>query len=165
MQRAGAAAAAEITSRFPDLLDRGVLVLAGPGNNGGDGWVIARALAANGREVNVISPENSRSPDCVAERELSLDVVNEVEEYTGEGVVIDALLGTGSRGTVREGLAAARDRMILARDRGAVIVAVDLPSGLDATTGAGGAIPADLTITFGSLKRGHLIARGMCGEI
>jgi NAD(P)H-hydrate epimerase len=166
MQRAGAAAAAEIAARYSGNLERGVLVLAGPGNNGGDGWVIARALAAAGREVNVISPDGARSADCIAERDLALAVVNESEEYTGEGVVIDALLGTGAKGAVRDGIAAPRDRMILARDRGAVIVAVDLPSGVDATTGAaGGAIPSDLTITFGAIKRGHLVARGVCGEI
>ena len=166
MQRAGAAAAAEIASRYADSLNRGVLVLAGPGNNGGDGWVIARALAAVGAEVNVVAPEGARSPDCVAERQLAIGSVTEVDSYSGEGVIVDSLLGTGSSGALRGKLTAARDIMLVARQRGAVIAAVDLPSGLDATTGAtNDAITADLTLTFGSIKRGHLISRSSCGTI
>ena len=167
MQRAGAAAAAEITSRFPEQIRRGVFVLAGPGNNGGDGWVIGRALAAAGVDVSVMSPSPARSADCVAERELALKQVREVDAYTGEGVVIDALLGTGSSGAPRDAMATALEStMRIASARGAAVVAIDLPSGLDATTGAHeGAKPADLTITFGTLKRGHLVSRGLCGSI
>jgi NAD(P)H-hydrate epimerase len=166
MQRAGAAAASEIAGRYPENLKRGVLVLAGPGNNGGDGWVIARALADAGVAVSVLAPDGARSPDCVAEREIAGSLVSEASEYTGEGVVIDALLGTGSTGKVRGPIAGARDLMILGRDRGAALVAIDLPSGLDATTGAANdAIGADLTITFGTVKRGHLVSRGLCGAI
>jgi NAD(P)H-hydrate epimerase len=167
MQRAGAAAAAEIANRFPEQLRRGAFVLAGPGNNGGDGWVIARALAAAGVEVAVLSPQPARSTDCVAERDLALKTVREAERYTGQGVVVDALLGTGSSGAPREAMAAALEStMRIASSRGAAIVAIDLPSGLDATTGAhSGAMRADLTVTFGTLKRGHLVARGLCGSI
>lgn len=166
MQRAAAAAASEIATRFPQQTKRGVLILAGPGNNGGDGWVIARALAASGTEVNVIAPEGARSRDCIAERELAIGVVKEVERFSGEGIVIDALLGTGSSGEVRGAIATARETLPLARKRDAALIAIDLPSGLDATTGAAnGAIGADLTITFGGVKRGHLIARGLCGTI
>ncbi len=167
MQRAGAAAAAEITKRFPELLRRGALVLAGPGNNGGDGWVIARALAAGGVDVNVVSPHPARSADCIAERELALKSVPEVAAYTGEGVVIDALLGTGSSGAPRDAVATAlASTVAAARQRGSAVVAIDLPSGLDATTGSHpGAVPADLTITFGALKRGHLVSRSLCGSI
>ncbi|HET9424778.1 MAG TPA: NAD(P)H-hydrate dehydratase [Gemmatimonadaceae bacterium] len=166
MQRAGAAAAAEIAARYPENLKRGALVLAGPGNNGGDGWVIARALADAGAAVNVLAPDGARSPDCVAEREVAGASVSEVTEYSGEGVVIDALLGTGSTGKVRGAIGDARSLMIFARDRGAAVVAIDLPSGLDATSGAANdAISADLTITFGTVKRGHLVSRGLCGAI
>ena len=165
MQRAGAAAAAEITSRFPQLLSRGVLVLAGPGNNGGDGWVIARAIAATaGNVVAVLSPEAPRSRDGIAERDLAREL--EVAGYTGEGVVIDALLGTGNSGAPRGAIAQALETIDLARQRGASIVAVDVPSGLDASTGVhNGARRADLTLTFGNLKRGQLVARGLCGDI
>ena len=166
MQRAGAAAAAEITNRFGSALSRGVLVLAGPGNNGGDGWVIARALAATGAEVSVFSPAGSRSADCVAERALALPTVREVTAYTGQGIVVDALLGTGSSGEPRDAIAAALEIFPLARRRGAIGIAVDLPTGLDASTGeTNGAPSADLTLTFGNVKRGHLLARGTCGRI
>ena len=166
MQRAGAAAAGEISRRFPDLLSRGVLVLAGPGNNGGDGWVIARALGAIGLEVNVVSPAGAKSPDCVAEREMAVSVSREVDAYSGEGVIIDALLGTGSSGPPRGEIAAVIEMARLGRQRGAAVVAIDLPSGLDADTGVDDEVlAADLTLTFGNLKRGHLIARGVCGTI
>jgi hydroxyethylthiazole kinase-like uncharacterized protein yjeF len=165
MQRAGAAAAAEITTRFPTLLSRGVLVLAGPGNNGGDGWVIARAFGAAGVRVSILSPEPARSPDCIAERELA-GFIPHTDHYGGEGIVVDALLGTGSVGAPRGELARACSLLNTGRSRGAAVVAIDLPSGLDATTGTfDGALPADLTITFGNIKRGHLIARRLCGTI
>src|SRR4051794_19618208 len=165
MQRAGAAAAAEITSRFPDLLRRGVLVLAGPGNNGGDGWVIARALGSIGVEVNVWSPESSRSPDCIAERELTRSVVHDVSQYSGEGVVVDALLGIGASGVPRGEIANALSGISVFRTRGAAIVAIDVPSGVDATTGEGDLASADLTITFGALKRAHVLNRDLCGTV
>jgi ADP-dependent NAD(P)H-hydrate dehydratase / NAD(P)H-hydrate epimerase len=166
MQRAGAAAAAEITNRFPSLLSRGVFVLAGPGNNGGDGWVVARALGTVGVEVNVFAPAGAVSPDCIAERSFALPFVRETPSYSGEGVVVDALLGTGSSGFAREPIASAREQMFLAGKRGASLVAIDLPSGLDATTGVVyRACPVDLTLTFGNLKRGHLVSRNACGTI
>jgi ADP-dependent NAD(P)H-hydrate dehydratase / NAD(P)H-hydrate epimerase len=166
MQRAGAAAAAEITQRYPGLLSRGVLVLAGPGNNGGDGWVIARALADMRIPVGVLSPDPPRSPDCIAESRLAASVVQRPASYSGEGIVIDALIGTGASGALRGAMGEMPALVSLARARGAAVVAIDLPSGLDATTGASdGAIPGDLTLTFGAVKRGHLVARGICGEI
>ncbi len=168
MQRAGAAAATEIALRLGDRLDRGVLVLAGPGNNGGDGWVIARALRAAGVRVRIASPAGSRTPDAIAERDLvdANDRVAWPVRLLTESIVVDALLGTGAagepRGAIAEGIALVRE----ARAAGATIVAVDLPSGLDATSGdATHAVPADLTLTFGTLKRGHLVARGACGQV
>ena len=171
MGRAGAAAAGEIAGRHPDALRRGVLVLAGPGNNGGDGWVVARALAATGVDVRVVAPAGAQSADCVAERETALPFVADVPwkvdtAYTGEGVVVDALLGTGATGAPRGEIASGREILELARRRGAVIVSLDVPSGLDATTGeTNGAVRADITITFGTLKRGQLVGRGTCGTI
>jgi NAD(P)H-hydrate epimerase len=165
MQRAGAAAAAEITSRFAGLLPRGVLVLAGPGNNGGDGWVIARALASAGVEANVWSPAQSRSAACVAERDLARARAREVSQYSGEGIVVDALLGTGASGPPRGEIANALAALPLARRRGAAVVAVDVPSGVDATSGKGGVAAADLTLTFDSIKRAHLLDRDLCGEV
>ena len=169
MQRAGAAAAAEIALRLPQLLTHGVRVFAGPGNNGGDAWVVARALAATGIAVTVVEPLPARTPDAVAERELALPFVT-VERSLNNGspatVIVDGLLGTGSSGAPRGAIADAVAAIESSRRQGAYVVALDLPTGVDATTGdATGAITADLTLTFGTVKRGHLVARQACGAI
>ena len=168
MQRAGAAAAAEIALRFPDRLARGATVYAGPGNNGGDGWVIAGALAATGVRVRVIEPLPTRAADALAERALAARSVS-IEQTASAGpepLIVDALLGTGSRGPVEGPLAAAVDAMVAARAAGVAVVAVDVPTGVDATSGAvATSVEADLTLTFGTIKRGHLLARSHCGRI
>lgn len=172
MQRAGAAAAAEIARRFAGQLVHGALVLAGPGNNGGDGWVVARALSAAGIRVAVREAGEARTPDAVAERAAALDAGvprRDGPQLDGEAVIIDALLGTGASGPLRGAIADGVRCIAAARERGAVVVALDLPTGVDATTGeaasAGDVVHADLTLTFGTLKRGHLIARRACGRI
>src|SRR6185437_1022606 len=143
MQRAGAAAAGEIALRFRDRLAGGVLVLAGPGNNGGDAWVVARALAAVGTKVRVVETVPAKTADAIAERGLALGTPNlrHTELPTGsldggEAIVVDGLLGTGAIGAPRAALADAIDRLSRLRSRGAVVVALDLPSGVDASTGA-----------------------------
>lgn len=172
MGRAGAAAAAEIVRLFSRQLARGALVLAGAGNNGGDGWVIARALAAAGYRVRVWESAAARTHDAAAERALALaDGVRTADtpRLAGEGLVVDALLGTGAtppvHGAVLDGVRCAVD----AQAGGACVVAVDLPTGVDASTGerdpAGNVVRAHLTVTFGTLKRGHLLAREQCGDI
>jgi len=176
MQRAGAASAAEIALRAPDRLRSGALVFAGPGNNGGDAWVVAGALAASGVRVRVCEPVPAATDDAKAERALALPHVELVtvdgnalaagDAYRGEGVVVDGLLGTGSNGALRGPIAAAVTGMRAMRERGATLVALDLPSGLDATTGAvNGALRMAFTLTYGSIKRGHLLARHLCGRI
>ena len=171
MERAGAAAAGEIALRFPDELQHGVVVLAGPGNNGGDGWVVARALAAIGAAVRVVESLPAKTDDAIAERALALPVVEHVSGnadagWRGQGIVVDALLGTGASGAPRGPIADAVQLIATARAGGATIVALDLPTGVDADTGADiGTAGADLTITFGTAKRGHLIARDACGVI
>jgi len=175
MQRAGAASAAEIALRFGSRLRDGVLVFAGPGNNGGDAWVVARALAAAGARVRVCEPVPAATDDARAERELALPHVELVEAdsaalqagsvYRGEGIVVDGLLGTGSQGTPRGPIGAAIAGMRTMRER-ATLVALDLPSGVDASTGAVHApARAALTLTYGTLKRGHLVSRAACGRI
>lgn len=172
MQRAGAAAAAEIARRFSAELQRGALVLAGAGNNGGDGWVIARALHAAGVRVRVWETAPARTDDAAAERALALQVgvpLAAGPAFEGEGVVVDAILGTGASLPVRDAAAAGVRIAIAAAGRGARVVAVDLPTGVDATTGAmdpdRAVARADCTITFGTLKRGHLVARDVCGDV
>jgi len=112
MQRAGAAAAAEIALRFRDRLNSGVLILAGPGNNGGDAWVVAAALATAGVRVRVIEPIASKTADAQAERATALELLARVGALVegastsldrGESLVVDGLLGTGSHGAPRNG--------------------------------------------------------------
>jgi hydroxyethylthiazole kinase-like uncharacterized protein yjeF len=169
MQRAGAASAAEIAGRFPDKLRAGVLVFAGPGNNGGDAWVVAGALAASGVQVRMAEVVPAGTDDARAERAAALRLVEMVDAndpFRGDGVVVDGLLGTGSAGAPRAPIAAAARSIREARERGAVVVALDVPTGIDATTGEIHApIRADLTLTYGTIKRGHLLARAACGRI
>ncbi|HEY4304354.1 MAG TPA: NAD(P)H-hydrate dehydratase [Gemmatimonadaceae bacterium] len=176
MQRAGAAAAAEIALRFRDRLDDGVLILAGPGNNGGDAWVVARALAATGVRVRVLEPIEAKTTDAKAERASAVETIDHSSIITGsvptdadhgEALVIDGLLGTGGQGTPRGLIADARGVAVRMRARGAAVVALDLVTGVAATTGdaVDEDLVADLSITFGTVKRGHLINRQTAGAI
>lgn len=174
MQRAGTAAAGEISSRYADRLREGAVVFTGPGNNGGDGWVVAGTLARSGIDVTVVEAVEAKSPDAIAEKQAAIDVVNSVREIpqtTGAGgadarVVIDALLGTGAEGEPRGKIAEAILTINLMHSAGARVAALDLPSGLDATTGRHSAcVTADATFSFGGVKRGSLLARDCCGEI
>jgi hydroxyethylthiazole kinase-like uncharacterized protein yjeF len=174
MQRAAAASAAEIARRFSDELAHGVVIATGAGNNGGDGWIIARALHAVGIPVRVVEYAAARTPDALAERILAtqegvrIDVDASALLSGGERIAVDALLGTGYsaatplRAEMVRGIA---DLRALA-GRGAHVIAVDLPSGLDASTGENaGGLTCELTLTFGTVKRGQLIARDACGTI
>jgi len=172
MQRAGEGAADAIMRRFGTRLSRGALVFAGPGNNGGDGWVVAGALARAGVGVKVAEAAAATTADAIAERDAARAVMSAapmsipVSEDTVPGVVIDALLGTGSRGSPRGAIADAITRVNQLKLDGSCVAALDVPSGLDATTGAHDeCVVADITLSFGGVKRGTLLARDRCGEI
>ncbi len=166
MEAAGRGAAAVIRKTYGDRLSRGVAILAGPGNNGGDGWVVARHLTAAGVPVRVAEYGESRTPDARAARDAALPGVSLGVPGGGEAVVVDALLGTGARGVPQGAIGDAVDHAVALRRGGAVVVALDVPTGVDATTGTAiRCVTADLTVTFGTLKRGHLVARGRCGTI
>jgi NAD(P)H-hydrate epimerase len=134
MERAGAAVAREAMLAFPGA--RSFACVCGGGSNGGDGRVAARVL----REAGHVADE---SPT----------------ELDGYDVVVDALFGTGFRGEPRSEAATLIERMNAAA---APVVAVDLPSGVDASTGeiAGVAVEADVTVTFHAPKVGHAVAPG-----
>jgi hydroxyethylthiazole kinase-like uncharacterized protein yjeF len=164
MRAAAFNAATVICARFPEQLRGGVTILTGPGNNGGDGWAIAAALASTGIDVHVREIVQSGTPDAMAERALWRGAVDAGPPCCG--IIIDAMLGTGSTGELRGSIRDAAREMAVARARGAIVVALDLPSGVDAATGAHGTtVVADLTISFGSCKRGSLVSRSVCGGI
>ena len=143
---------------------------AGPGNNGGDAWVVAGELARRGVRVRVAEAAPSRTPDAIAEREAASALLTHAVPDGSEGVIVDGLLGTGARGAPEGTIADAVGRIEFLRTeggRGVRVIALDIPSGLDATTGiaAGACVRADLTVTFGAVKRGLLVNRDAAGAI
>ena len=169
MERAGQAAANEISRRYAMLLPAGAAVFVGGGNNGGDGWVVARCLVEAGYPVTVIEAAPAKTPEARAAAEHAGNAVNtatQTAKLSDALVIIDALLGTGAAGAPRDPIASAIDIVNNAGDEGALVISLDIPSGLDATTGARELfVKADLTLTFGVAKRGHLLARDVCGEL
>lgn len=167
MENAGRGAVSVLTDRYPDAVRQGTLILAGPGNNGGDGWVMARALEALGLPVWVVCAAAPASELCRLEARLAREAgVREVEPdgpWPSVGVVIDAMLGTGAVGRPRPNVASLLERI---GELAVPIVAVDGPSGLDLDTGVSrDVVPAALTITFGGYRRGHLLARDEVGDL
>ncbi|MGH7653787.1 MAG: NAD(P)H-hydrate epimerase, partial [Gemmatimonadaceae bacterium] len=168
MQAAGRTAAGLLLARYPLESSRGVAVFAGPGNNGGDAWVLAGELARRGVRVRLAEVEPARTPDAIAEREAaSARLTHTVPDGT-EGVIVDGLLGTGAHGAPHGAIADAIERIAYARASGAPrVVSLDVPSGVDATTGEtpGAYIRAHLTVAFGAMKRGLLVNRDAAGAI
>jgi hydroxyethylthiazole kinase-like uncharacterized protein yjeF len=182
MENAGVAVAAavkaiaEATGRW----HRGpILVLSGPGNNGGDGFVAARYLARAGAEVAavLISGEAVPStPDAVRnwnrlDREprvsrihasTGLDLKVLAKDVDRASVVVDALLGTGVHGELRDPIRAAVELVLAARKAKVPVVAVDTPTAVDLTSGdaTDPVVQADLTVTFHRPKTGLLTRRG-----
>ena len=171
MEAAGRAAAREATGRFP-VEGRRVTVLVGTGNNGGDGLVVARDLAARGAAVSAAVVPGDGTPDRaanldwlgrLAEAGASVEITSEPADAD---LVIDALLGIGATGDLR-GVVAEWCRW--AERQPAPVVALDVPSGLDATTGraAPGTPRAALTVAFGAVKTGLVLGDGpaLAGEV
>ena len=133
MDRAAAAVAAEALRAFPDA--RRFAVVCGKGANGGDGRIAVRLLRQAGRDAE------------------------ETDDLSGADVVVDALFGTGFHGPPRPDGAALIERI---GESGLPVLAVDLPSGVDASTGeiAGAAVTADVTVTFHGAKVGLAVAPG-----
>jgi len=166
METAGRALVQVLVAEMSSVVSGGVLIAAGAGNNGGDGWVMARALHAAGIPVWVAALD-PKTDDAIDNRALArVDGVHELgreEAWPHASVAVDALLGTGAAGPVKGEVLALAERLVA---YGAPIVAVDGPTGLDLTSGeAHGPIRAQLTVTFGAPRRGHLLAREWCGKV
>jgi len=175
MERAGRAVYKAAVERFPYIAGRRVEVFCGGGNNGGDGFVIARCLKRAGADARVIlcADRERLRGDALYMFEKMGDVpVVTLEEYDVAGpayFAVDALLGTGARGELRPAIKRALE--CIARLR-APVVAVDLPSGFDADTGAplgdiGELVKCAVTVTFCREKYAHRLypCREYCGEI
>lgn len=167
MDAAGRAAAEVLARRYGPALRAGVLVAAGAGNNGGDGWVLARTLHRHGVAVWVAPLAGSPSPLNAQARSLALtEGVREVAPdgpWPSVALAVDAVLGTGASGAPRAPAAALVLRI---RELRVPIVALDGPTGLDLLTGAAwGLAAADCSITFGAPRRGHLLARDEVGDV
>lgn len=172
MENAGRAAWEELARRFPAL--GRLLVVAGKGNNGGDGFVMARLAAQAGWQVTVWLAEGEpQTRDACTNRErlraLPVEVVADAPDPAGWTAVVDGLYGTGFHGALRPAGRAACALMGRCRAAGAFLLAVDLPSGVSADTGeaADGAVQADLTVAFDSRKPAHEApgAAAFCGEV
>lgn len=176
MERAALGVSRLILSRYPD---RHTLIVCGQGNNGGDGLAAARQLHLAGHPVACVVAAGSAadlSPDAAlnyrAAEKAGVNLrLGQAPDYLWDEteVVVDCLLGTGATGELR-GRPAEWARLInAAGERGAPVVAVDVPSGVDATTGsiAAGTVAADVTITFHAAKSGLVCPPGSeaCGEV
>ncbi len=181
MENAGRGAAEVISKTFPDLHKKKIAIIAGKGNNGGDGFVIARYLLNNGIPVKVYLLTDPKGLRGDAETNFNvfhrmkgevisvpsskeyIKVKRDLERFD---ILVDGIFGTGLDAEVRGYYREVIDHLNTLQKP---MVAVDIPSGLDADTGKplGAAIRASLTITFGLPKIGHLIPPGIdyVGEV
>ncbi len=182
MENAGAGSARLLSERLQSAAwHEPVVVLAGPGNNGGDGFVIARHLHNGGASVTVfllgrasrLRPGSDALTNLEALRgtgvplqEVDHDSDLLLEGISGAGCFVDALFGTGLDRALDDRFG---QLFACVEHTGRPVLAVDVPSGLDAETGAvrGAALRADVTATFGAAKPGLLRGAGpaLCGQI
>jgi ADP-dependent NAD(P)H-hydrate dehydratase / NAD(P)H-hydrate epimerase len=168
MENAGTAVARAISARQNP--GGRLVVLAGPGNNGGDGFVAARVLAQQGYAVTVVlvgALERLKGDAAAAAKAWGQGVATaKPEGLSGADIIVDALFGAGLDRPV-SGLAQAMIEAVNAQ--ACPVIAVDLPSGINGTTGAvmGAAIKAEQTVTFFRKKPGHLLmpGRAHCGQV
>lgn len=173
MENAGRGCAEAIVAEFGEGRGRRAVVVAGKGNNGGDGYVIARLLREYGWQVAIFVL--ARREEIGGDARSNLDLLGEMtvvfcpeEGMLGHygaslreaTVIVDALLGTGLKSEVRGALAQAIE---LINAAGRPVVSVDIPSGIDSATGKvlGCAIKADMTVTFALAKCGHVLYPGV----
>ncbi len=177
MESAAWACCEVLLERFSGRLDRGVCIVCGVGNNGGDGLAMARRLHLLGVpvEVTLLTRLTRLHGDPARQAEMAVAVGVTIREAPGSeplafatrrwadaGVLVDAIFGTGLGRTVEGRFAAAIDAIGEARQAGVPVLAVDVPSGISGTSGAelGRSVEADVTVTFAALKVGHMLPPG-----
>ncbi|TYO95677.1 NAD(P)H-hydrate epimerase [Geothermobacter ehrlichii] len=180
MENAGRASAEALLRAFADRCCAPVLILCGKGNNGGDGFVVARHLRNRELkvEVLVLAPREKIGGDAAVNLAIlercgqTVRFVPDDESLAAAlvdaraGLIVDALFGTGLSSEVRGHYRRAIDWI---NASGLPVVAIDIPSGVDAGNGhiLGRAVQADLTLTFAAAKLGHLLSPGAqcCGRL
>ena len=167
MERAGGAVADTVIGRFPS--GKRVTVVAGPGNNGGDGFVAARLLAEHGYRVTVMlvgDPARLKGDAALAAKKWRGEVTADSGYLATADVLIDALFGAGLDRPIEGAVLTLIETM---NALATPIVAVDLPSGINGATGAvmGIGVRSTETVTFFRKKPGHLLLPGRlhCGAI
>ncbi|HHL42702.1 MAG TPA: NAD(P)H-hydrate epimerase, partial [Hellea balneolensis] len=165
MENAGQSVAREIKARFKPTK---TVIVCGPGNNGGDGYVIARALAQDGWPVRavVLGPPERLSQTAKAMADLWNEMKNascqpaSIDDFEQAGLIVDALFGAGLSRDVTGTVA---DIVNAINESPAPVVSVDIPSGINGNTGrvSGISVHADLTVTFFRKKRGHVLMPGL----
>ena len=175
MERAGEGATATLLKYFPDVHGKRVVVVAGKGNNGGDGFVIARLLANKGVRANVallgrmhdVKGDAARALAGLEGTSVRLLEIPDVERlkaldetFQGASVLVDAVFGTGLNADVAGLYREVFQRM---NDARIPVLSIDIPSGLNADSGLplGIAVKADATVTFGFAKIGEVIHPGL----
>ncbi|MBU2560364.1 NAD(P)H-hydrate dehydratase [archaeon] len=151
MENAGKALFLAINRQFKKLKGKTIVVYCGSGNNGGDGFVAAGHLAKAGADVSVIligRPPRTQEARAAFEKVRAL--VKDKPPKSPD-IIIDAILGTGIKGALREPVRSAVRKINASK---AFKLSVDLPTGLDASTGKGSAVRADMVITFHKMKKG-----------
>lgn len=178
MERAGRAVIDWMLKENPEALHQKITIICGKGNNGGDGLVVARLLTATGTipEVFLFGQESGLTGDALANyRKLVLCGVrpSPIESASDipldrPDVVVDALLGTGTKGALEGDMLDVVKTINSWKLEGTYVVAIDIPSGLNGESGeADEAVIADLTVTIGLPKRGLLLGEGkhFCGKL
>ncbi|MEK0453378.1 MAG: Bifunctional NAD(P)H-hydrate repair enzyme Nnr [Synergistaceae bacterium] len=179
MENAGTNAASEVMKRYPEALS--ILIFAGPGNNGGDGFVAARFFLDKGLKVRLIlsaDPDSYKgdaktnldtlmqlnAPECTVKYSKDLSDIEIKKEVNDADCLIDSLLGTGSKGAPRGEV-----ERLIKHCQNRAVVAFDIPSGIDPLSGNvyDPCVKADLTVTFLAAKRGMCFfpAYDMCGTV
>jgi ADP-dependent NAD(P)H-hydrate dehydratase / NAD(P)H-hydrate epimerase len=147
--------------------ERSAAVYVGSGNNGGDGWLVAGMLRAQGWQVRVLASGEPKTDDARRARSEAESDGLFAPPTGDEALLIDAVLGTGCSGDLRGSpasvIAALRHA---AANNLRIVIALDIPSGMDATTAYdGGAVAAVHTLSFGAIKRAHLLRRDLVGAL
>jgi len=174
MENAGAAATRRLIEKFGDVKSKNIIIFAGLGNNGGDGLVMARHLAGHNANTTVvllgasekIKTEESNWNWTILEKMPSVGLISgDVFKFDFKpNVVIDAILGTGITGEIREPYASAINFINRVN---CFKFAVDVPSGLDPQTGNTANIytKCDITVTFHKMKQGIPKRKDLTGEL